>query len=95
MRAGYHPEVRPELKEIRDYYAKTAGLGKEFMSDFKVAISTMLSVGRRSRPFRDDVYVVRLKRFPYGIYYRVDQETAYVIVVKHLHRDPDYGLDRN
>lgn len=95
MRAKYHPSVRGELKQIRDYYAETAGLGNEFKSDFNEAVRTMLSLGARTKPFRGDVHVVRLKRFPYGVYYRVDRNTTYVVVVKHLHRDPNFGLDRN
>lgn len=55
----------------------------------------MLSLGNRTQPFQEDVHVVRLKRFPYGVSYRVYRDTAYVLVVKHLHRDPNYGLDRN
>jgi hypothetical protein len=45
--------------------------------------------------WRQDVRVVKLKRFPYGIYYRVIGDTARVLTIKHLHRDPDFGLDRS
>jgi hypothetical protein len=41
-----------------------------------------------------DVRVVKFKRFPYGIYYRVIGDSARVLTIKHLHRDPGYGLDR-
>jgi len=95
MRTEFHPFVRGELKDIRDYYeTSTAGLGKQFLSDLREAVRTMLSLGARTQPFFRDVHVVRLKRFPYGVFYRVVGDTAYVVVVKHLHRDPAYGLDR-
>jgi len=33
-------------------------------------------------------------RFPYSLFYGVDEETIVVIAVAHQHRKPDYWADR-
>jgi hypothetical protein len=37
---------------------------------------------------------VMLKRFPFGIYFRVMDESIRVLTVKHHRRHPGYGLAR-
>ncbi|MBM3333096.1 type II toxin-antitoxin system RelE/ParE family toxin, partial [Candidatus Sumerlaeota bacterium] len=35
-----------------------------------------------------------LKRFPYGLIYRIETERIYVMAVAHLHREPGYWKKR-
>jgi hypothetical protein len=35
-----------------------------------------------------------MRKFPYGIYYRVQGDALRVLVIKHHKRHPDYGMDR-
>jgi hypothetical protein len=37
---------------------------------------------------------VLVKRFPYGIIYRVDGQEVFIAAVMHLKRHPDYWIDR-
>jgi len=37
---------------------------------------------------------VDIRRFPYGIYYTIENEVVVIWAVKHLHRDPDYWRER-
>jgi hypothetical protein len=48
----------------------------------------------RWAPIRDDLRRVLLQRFPFGIYYRVEDQELRVLIVKHHRRHPDYGMDR-
>jgi hypothetical protein len=79
---------------VDDYDAQGEGLGDEFLVEYNHALNLVESHGARMAILKDDVRTVRLERFPYGVYYRVIGENARVIVVKHLHRDPDYGMSR-
>ena len=95
MRLSYHPQSRRELKKAAaSYNAERSGLGDDFLAEFEAAAGIVASHGAAMAIWRRDVRVVRLNRFPYGIYYRMIGDTARVLTVKHLHRDPDYGLDR-
>lgn len=95
MRLSYHPQSRRELrKAAATYNAERPGLGDDFLAEFDAAARIVKAHGAAMAVWRRDVRVVRLKRFPYGIYYRIIGNTARVLTIKHLHRDPDHGLDR-
>ena len=95
MRLSYHPQARRELKNAAAHYnAERLGLGDEFLAEVDAAANVVESYGAAMAIWHQDVRVVKLNRFPYGIYYRVIGETARVLTVKHLHRAPDAGLDR-
>ena len=95
MRLSYHPQSRRELKKAAARYnVERSGLGDEFLAEFDAAAGIVMAHGATMGIWRQDVRVVKLKRFPYGIYYRVIGDTARVLTVRHLHRDPDLGLDR-
>lgn len=95
MQASYHPRVNGEVTEIAAHYdSERVGLGDDFLAELDRAAATMLRLGARTQPVYKDVRAVLLERFPYGIYYRVIEETARVLVVKHVHRDLRYGLNR-
>jgi hypothetical protein len=42
-----------------------------------------------------DIRRVMLKRFPFGVYYRIAGETLRVLTIKHHRRHPGYGTDRS
>jgi hypothetical protein len=43
----------------------------------------------------DDVRRYLIKRFPYGIYYTLENDAVIIWAVKHLHRNPDYWQHRH
>ena len=43
---------------------------------------------------RGDIRRLILSRFPYKLLYSVEADRIYVIAVAHLHRAPDYWVDR-
>ncbi len=95
MRLSYHPQSRRELmKAAAHYNLERSGLGDEFLEEFDAAARIVEAHGASMAVLARDVRVVRFRRFPYGIFYRVIGDTARVLTIKHLHRDPDYGLDR-
>jgi plasmid stabilization system protein ParE len=78
-----------ELAEAYQWYEKKQrGLGNRFLQAVERAFDDI-----RARPLSpavvfDDVRRVRVRRFPYGVYYRVVNETLIVVAVFHGSRDP-------
>jgi toxin ParE1/3/4 len=73
------------------YEQERAGLGREFY----VECLAMLEYLERHPSWgtvltTDPVYKTRHKRFPYAIYYRLHDETVYVLRVGHQHRHPQF-----
>jgi hypothetical protein len=72
MRLSYHPRSRRELKKAAAHYnLERSGLGNEFLEEFDAAARIVAAHGASMAVLVKDVRVVRFKRFPYGIYYRV------------------------
>jgi hypothetical protein len=95
MQLSFNQRVAVEVRRIvDDYDAQSEGLGGEFVDEYNHALNLIETHGARMAVWRDNVRTVRLGRFPDGVYYRVAGDIARVIVVKHLHRDPDYGMNR-
>lgn len=84
-----------ELDDAREYYNDQApNLGDAFVLEI---ISTL----RRIELYPDawmeiaaDIRRCRLNRFPYGIIYSQDNDEILVLAIAHLHRKPDYWIER-
>lgn len=95
MRISINPRVRTEVRRIaEDYEDESPGLSEDFLAELDQALDVIERHGMRMAKIRDDVRMVKLRRFPYGVYYQIEGETARILVVKHHRRDPDFGLDR-
>jgi plasmid stabilization system protein ParE len=96
MRVEYHPAIEFELQQIIDYYNdRSPGLGTKFLDEFEQQILNIASMPTRWIIVEDDVRRSLMKRFPYVVYFRAqDNDVLRVTVVKHQRRHPDYGQDR-
>ncbi len=76
------------------YENEQLGLGDEFLDELERAVHRMIE-NPEGFPLQDDtVRVCKLRRFPYGVYYRVSSNEIVVTSVIHLHRDPDTWKSR-
>jgi len=98
MKLELNSLVHTDLLDVVDYYFNSdkASLATEFYSEFRRCIDQVII-----RPDSYPVYTknfrrVNLKRFPYHFLYRiVDRKIVRIIVVRHDHRDPRFGINRN
>jgi plasmid stabilization system protein ParE len=91
MQLTYHPEAELELREAaRGYEDQVAGLGERFLREFDAAVQEIRAAPTRWRIVEDDLRRYMIRRFPYGIYYRVEGDSIRILVVKHHRRHPDY-----
>jgi toxin ParE1/3/4 len=78
----------------RFYNQQVPGLGDAFVDEIEASIGVILSDPIVWRAVEDDVRRYLVHRFPYGIYYTIEDDAVVIWAVKHLHRDPDYWQHR-
>ena len=95
MRVEFHPAARQELAEAIAWYdEQREGLGDEFLLKARQAAERIVQFPNAWSKMGGSARRCRLKRFPYGIVYQVRPELIAIIAVAHLHRAPDYWMDR-
>ena len=84
-----------EMLEAAEYYEdQSDGLGIAFLCEVHRASRDIARNPRRWPVVRDQTRRRMLRRFPYAILYRINPDEIVGIAVMHLHRRPDYWLDR-
>jgi plasmid stabilization system protein ParE len=89
-RVGLSAEARRDLRQTVDWYDRQRpGLGERFLQSL---VDTLDLVTERPGAFplvHLDIRRAIVRRFPYGVFFRLIGETIRVVAVMHLHRDPD------
>jgi len=89
------PIARQELIEAVSWYeTRGSGLGESFESEVERQV-----VRIRENPLQfpvvfADIRRARLRRFPYGLFFRIDGDDAFVIACFHASRNPQSWQDR-
>lgn len=87
--------AQTELADARRYYeALQPGLGSAFVREATLSVERI-----REHPLAwpvevDPVRRLLFNRFPYKMLYAIRGERVIVLAVAHLHREPDYWIDR-
>jgi hypothetical protein len=83
------PAPRIEMLEARNWYAeRDPALGYGFFYEIE-RVTLRISVAPRQFPIVfEDVHRARCRRFPYALFFRLVDETAYVMACFHSSRDP-------
>jgi plasmid stabilization system protein ParE len=84
-----------ELDEAIAYYdTQRAGLGAEFAREVSAAIQRIAEYPESWRKLPRGVRCCQLRRFEYGLVYRVRGDIATIYAVMHLRRRPAYWRQR-
>ena len=95
MKLVYHPQAKEDLRQTTKYYAQiNYDLGNDFKLLFQEAALHISDNPFRYRVVRDDIRKCSMKRFPHAIYFRIQEDTVQILVVKHHRRHPDFGMNR-
>lgn len=95
MRLTYHPEAESEVVKAAAYYeARSPGLGDRFLRAFDAAVAEIQASPGLWPVVEDDLRRHTMRRFPFGIYYRILPDELRILVVKHHSRHPDYWRHR-
>lgn len=85
----FMPAARFEVIEAQDWYEKEkAGLGAEFRAEIDHQVERILANPLQFPRMMADVHRAKLRRFPYGLFFRPSDEVIYVIACFHSSRNP-------
>jgi plasmid stabilization system protein ParE len=84
----YLPESSPDIREAFAFYdSRSTGLGDEFLDQMRDDAEQI-----RINPFlhsiiQDEVRAAPMRRFPYVIYYRIEETKVMILTVQYSGRD--------
>lgn len=83
------PEAEEDLADAKAWYnRRRQGLGDDFILCVEAALDHISRVPRAAAEVYPGVRRVVVRRFPYGVFYRIDPDQIAVIAVYHSRRDP-------
>jgi toxin ParE1/3/4 len=81
-------QAKRDLRQAAKWYEKRLiGLGREFVSEVETVIARIEENPLLYQPIHRDVRRAVVRRFPYGVFYRIDQDEVIVFAIVHLNRD--------
>ncbi len=97
-RLTFHPLLQTDFNEIIDYYHEEAGphVADRFEAEFRTAIDEIKTDPRRFPFYLSQRRYRRhsLRTFPHLILYLESPDTLRIMIVKHVKRNPSFGLRR-
>jgi len=88
-------QAKADIREAARWYERQRhGLGRAFLRQIDMLLDRI-----REDPLQHQVVFRGVRRaiprrFPYGLFYRIDGSVVLVFAVVHLHRDPSTWQDR-
>jgi hypothetical protein len=76
------------------YQIQMSGLGFAFLDEVDEGVHRIVSWPQAHSAIGWDQRRCLIRRFPYGLIYRIDGDTIIVLAVAHLHRKPRYWMVR-
>lgn len=84
-----------ELDDAVSYYNQQArGLGDAFVLEVVSAIERIRRFPEAWHPMGAEVRRCRLRRFPHGLIYALENDEILIVAVAHGQREPGYWRDR-
>ncbi|MGO9513150.1 MAG: type II toxin-antitoxin system RelE/ParE family toxin [Steroidobacteraceae bacterium] len=95
MKVEFHPAADSELRAAAAYYQeRVPGLGDEFLAEVE-RVCSRLSEQQSLGPRLDAEHRrLALRRFPFGLIYRLKSSKVQVVAVAHRRRRPGYWRRR-
>ncbi len=82
-----------EITDAKEYYnLQQPKLGERFQKDIQNAVDTILSFPQLYPEVSDSLRRSILHRFPYTIFYTIENDTIIILSVAHQRRKPYYWV---
>lgn len=97
MTHGFEREALDEYLDAARYYAEQReNLGEEFIQAVEAAIAAIAIDPTRFQLAGDGLRIFRMKRFPYHLFYRYNEQRDHstIFAVMHHRRRPNYWRHR-
>ena len=90
----YKPAAQAEIRDIAEYLeGQRPGFGRLFIEDIRRVEEFLRDNPGLYQLVNGPIRRAVLRRFPYGVFYIVEDEGILVLACFHLHRDPRSYLD--
>jgi toxin ParE1/3/4 len=88
-------QTKSDLRQAARWYeGQSPGLGREFVAEVEATLSRVVENPLQHQTIYRDVRRAIPHKFPYGVFYRIEQNNIVVFAIVHLHRDPSAWQDR-
>ena len=95
MRITFLSPALEEITKAVEYYESQApGLGEDLDRDIERTLGFLSHNPDLGSPFESQTRRALLRRFPFGLVYRVAKDRIVLIALIHLRREPGYWKDR-
>jgi plasmid stabilization system protein ParE len=95
MKIEYHPAVEQDVSEaLLRYENVSQQLANEFKFELRRLIAAAAANPTRFHLLKPEFHRANLKRFPYHFVYRELHDGIRVTLVRHHHRNPQFGMER-
>ncbi len=100
MKVQLNSAVYNDLREIMEHYDEVASgdIASTFYTEFRLYADRAVAMPKSYPIYSDSPEKIRrvnFRRFPYHFLFRqIDKNTIRILVVRHDHRHPSYGMDR-
>lgn len=85
------PQAEQEMLEAARYYeSQAAGLRVDYLSEMERAVATIAESPKTWPIIEGELRRRLVRRFPFGILYRIDPKEIVIVAVAHLRRKPGY-----
>ena len=85
----FRSAARHEFREAARWYeARQAGLGAQYVAEIDHAIEGAAEHPERYPRMHGEIRCVRVKRFPYSVFFLPEANRIVVLAVFHVRRDP-------
>lgn len=82
------PRAETDLREAHDWYeSQRAGLGEEFVSEIEAALRALVWAPQRYTVYYRGFRRVFVRRFPYKLFYRLEDDRVILFRILHARRD--------
>jgi plasmid stabilization system protein ParE len=89
------PEAEQDLEEIQSWYeGQRPGLAASFHLSLEEALHRITRFPFLGTEVHPEVRRTRIRRYPYSVFYYVEQTVVHVIAIYHDRRDPDLWRER-
>jgi plasmid stabilization system protein ParE len=87
--------AKADIRNAVNWYRQQhPSLGKDFLEKVKTVLQSLEQTPRRHQLIHGNIRRALLERFPYGVYYSVENQEVEVIGVFHLRRSPTVWQQR-
>ena len=95
MKILFDDLARNEYQDAIEFYElKIQGLGLWFKEEVIRALKNLKKFSSMGSIEKADIRRYILHKFPYKILYLNEEKYLYVIAIAHMHREPNYWLNR-